>query len=442
MNHALRVALQRKQKALDAAHKVNAVARNDGNRELTASEKREFEDHMADYRSAERDIVEERAAIEDERSAPALRVPGRAPALGTGVGGRRYAELFPDAAHDDGGFASLGDFLRALHGGLADQRMVPAASSGASEGVGADGGFMVPSQYVADMLDASLEEEIVRSRAVVRPMDTNSMYVSGFNTLNHTSSIGGFAASWMTEGSSMTVQKGLIRTITMKAKKLGILTAATNELVADSPYFERELIPMLTKAIGWYLDLAFLTGDGAGEPLGVLNDPALVTVNKEGSQAASTITWNNLKEMFGRLHPASHKNAVWVANTATKVQLLGLVQYAKNVAGTENVGGTWIPVLRDDGKGGFTILGIPVLFTEKTPTLGTVGDILLTDFTQYIIGMRREMTLDKSGHLGFQTDETHFRGIVRADGFGRWNAPMTPKTGSTLSWCVALQTRA
>lgn len=443
MNLKLRDLLARKERQVSFSRGITDAAARQG-RDLTEAERAQVDQALLALDEINAQIKAEHEKIEAERTAPAIGGPGARTGLslaGAIAIGPRYAQMFPDAHLNAGGFDSMGDFLRTLHNGLADPRMVPAASSGASEGVGADGGYLVPTRLVAELMDASLEDEIVRPRAALRPMDTNSAYVSGFNTLNHSSSIGGFAAGWLGEGGSLSAQKGLVRSLTLYAKKLGILTAATNELLADSPYFERELIPLLAKAIGWYLDLAFLTGSGVGEPLGVLNDPALITVNKEASQPAATITWNNLKAMFGRLHPASHKNAVWVANNAAKVELLGLVQLVKNVAGTENVGGSWIPVMRDDGNGGFTILGLPVLFTEKTPTLGTVGDIILADFSQYIVGLRKEMTLDKSGHLGFQTDETYYRAILRADGMGRWNAAMTPKAGSTLSWAVVLQTR-
>ena len=55
--------------------------------------------------------------------------------------------------------------------------------------------------------------------------------------------------------------------------------------------------------------------------------------------------------------------------------------------------------------------------------------------------MRKEMTLDSSMHVGFATDETAFRAIVRSDGQGKWDAAYTPKNGSTQSWAVTLASR-
>jgi len=46
------------------------------------------------------------------------------------------------------------------------------------------------------------------------------------------------------------------------------------------------------------MDYAFINGTGEGQPLGIINDPALITVDKEDSQAAATITYQNVVNMF------------------------------------------------------------------------------------------------------------------------------------------------
>src|SRR5439155_12909403 len=101
---------------------------------------------------------------------------------------------------------------------------------------------------------------------------------------------------------------------------------------------------------GWHLDYAFLNGTGAGQPKGVLNDAALITVTKEAGQATGTILYENVVKMFARLHPALVQDAVWIANPTTIPQLLLMTVKVKNVAGTENVGGSAIGALQGDGR--------------------------------------------------------------------------------------------
>jgi len=98
---------------------------------------------------------------------------------------------------------------------------------------------------------------------------------------------------------------------------------------------------------------------------------------------------------------------------------------------------------RCSGKraGKFTLLGKEVLFTEKCPALGAKGDLILADLSQYAIGMRKEIALDRSNVPGWMEDMTDYRVIVRVDGQGTWDKPITPKNGATLSWAVALEAR-
>jgi hypothetical protein len=67
---------------------------------------------------------------------------------------------------------------------------------------------------------------------------------------------------------------------------------------------------------------------------------------------------------------------------------------------------------------------------------------MFVDPSQYAIGIRRDMRLEKSNIPGWTQDLMSYRVLVRFDGMGMWNAPITPKNGATLSWCVSLAARA
>ena len=379
----------------------------------------------------EKDLAKERAKGADRISPSGDLIPEKPPA-GPGRSGSRYADLFGPPT-DKGDFENYEEFLKAVTSHTGDARLQAAIFAAAGEKFPSEGGFFVPPEFAAEMLDAALEGEIVRPRAQVTAMISASKKISGVDVSSPTSSFGA-EAQWLQESGSGTVRTMRVRAIELHARKLALFAAASNELVADGVSFEDQLSGALIKGLSWGLDLAFLQGDGAGKPLGVLNSPALITVAKETGQLANSIVYENLAKIFGRLHPASMSKAVWVANSSAIPQLLQLTIGV-------GTGGTHFPVLREN-DGLFFIFTREVLFTEKLPALGTKGDIILADFSQYSIGLRKEVSLDRSQHVGFAKDEANYRSIVRADGQGRWQKAYTPKNGPTLSPFVALATRS
>lgn len=104
-------------------------------------------------------------------------------------------------------------------------------------------------------------------------------------------------------------------------------------------------------------------------------------------------------------------------------------------------GGDRIPVMTES-NGQFKILTRPVLFTEKTETLGSKGDIMLCDFSQYVVGLRSDMRFDTSIHVAFTTDEILSRIIERHDGEPLWDEALTLEDGATtVSPFVVLEAR-
>ena len=82
---------------------------------------------------------------------------------------------------------------------------------------------------------------------------------------------------------------------------------------------------------------------------------------------------------------------------------------------------------------------IPV---EYSNTLGTQGDIVLADYSQYGIVDKGGIQAASSMHVAFLTDEMVFRITYRVDGEPLWNAQLTPFKGSnTLSPFVSLASR-
>jgi len=86
-----------------------------------------------------------------------------------------------------------------------------------------------------------------------------------------------------------------------------------------------------------------------------------------------------------------------------------------------------------------TILGRPVIFTEKVPKLGVTGALSFVDFGFYLIGDRQVMSAMSSPHFKFQNDVTAYRIVERLDGRPWLQSAITPRnTSATLSAYVTL----
>ena len=262
-------------------------------------------------------------------------------------------------------------------------------------------------------------------------MKSNVLKVPGWDADDHSSSPGaGLTGQWLPEGGTATETYAKARQIELNTKKLAIYTSASNELIADGIDIERQIGNMMIKTSAWTLDDAILNGTGAGQPLGILNASCLITVAGEGGQAGSPIIHENVVKIYARLAPQCYAISIWLASATCVPQLLSL----SFAVGT---GGVPSPVVSYQ-NGQFVMMGRPVVFSEKMPALGSAGCLALVDPTQYALGMRKEVSIDKSVVPGWTTDTMSFRTILRADGMPMWDTFITPKNGDSLSCFVAI----
>lgn len=306
---------------------------------------------------------------------------------------------------------------------------------------GAGGGFLIPEVLRSEILRLNQETAVVRPRARVVPMESLRLSFPAIDETSRASSIhGGIISYWEEEAATHTESAPEFQAITLQARKLVTYTTVPNELLTDSPgalqMFISELFP---EALAFDEDDAFIGGDGVGKPLGALNasNNAIISVDAESGQAASTIYWENIIKMYSRMLPQSINRAVWVVSTDVFPELATMAL---------NVGTGGVPVWLPDGQGAPTmnLLGRPIVVTEKTPAaLGTVGDISFVDFGFYLVGDRQMMSASSSEHVNFTTDKTAFKIVSRVDGRPWLQSAITPRNGAaTLSPFVQLATRS
>jgi HK97 family phage major capsid protein len=323
--------------------------------------------------------------------------------------------------------------LRPVRGKLEELRD---AYSGTVPG---DGGFLVPEEFRATLLELALEGSIVRPRATVIPMTALRLRIPMIDSSTNVGQVhGGMVAYWTEESAELVESAARFGSVLLEAQKLTGLSAVPNELMMDAPGFAAFVERAWPSAIRFFEDIAYLRGSGVGEPLGFLGagNTAAIAVAEDASpdQAANTIVADNIYSMASRMLPTSFGNAVWLVAHDAMGQIFKLAADDNSPVFLTNIANGW-PV---------TILGRPVIFTEKTVALGTRGDIALVDLGYYLIGDRMTMQMSRSEHARFTRDQTMFRIIQRTDGRPWLNTPITPANGSanTLTPFVELATRA
>lgn len=342
----------------------------------------------------------------------------------------------------DGEFSTSSDYFQSIwHNGARDaatQAKLGRIRNAFSSTVPSEGGYLIPETLRSELLMVSLETAVVRPRARVIPMESLRVpFPSVDSTSNENSVFGGVVGYWTEEGASLTNTEASFGRIVLDAKKLTAYTEVPNELISDSAIsFQAFIDQIFPEALGWYEDVAFLTGTGAGEPLGVLNAEGMVQVAGEGSQPADTIVWENIIKAFARMLPASLNRAVWVVSPDTFPELATMAL---------SVGSGGSAVWLNNGVAGppMTILGRPVIISEKASALGGAGDINFIDFGFYLVGDRQVMSAMSSPHYKFGNDMTAYRIIERVDGRPWLESAITPANGgATLSPYVQLAERA
>lgn len=340
-------------------------------------------------------------------------------------------------------WATFGGFLQAVHqahsGHGVDIRLA-AAATGMGEQVGPDGGYAVPREFATGIEKNMWDTGQVLSRVSDRPVSGNAIT---FNVIDERSRVdgsrrGGVLGYWTDEGGSPTQSQVKLAQIEMKLRKVAALGYMTEELLQDAPALDAELTSAFGEELLFLVEDSIINGTGAVKPLGVLQAPCLISVSKETNQAGVSILSTNLSKMWARLPARSQASAVWLVNVDTQPQL-------DELSLPIGTGGMASPFVNWSSDGtALRIKGKPVIPVEYCATLGTVGDIILADLSQYRL-IRKDSGVQQSSsiHVRFVQGESTFRAIYRVDGQPLPRTAITPFKGtSTLSPFVALATRA
>jgi HK97 family phage major capsid protein len=190
--------------------------------------------------------------------------------------------LGPVARHSSAyGFRDFGDFAAAVRmaatpGGETDGRlMAAAASTYGNESSGTDGGFAIPPDFRAAIMEKAFGEMSLISRTDQVPVAGNSLTIPTSMTTPWGSD--GITAYWTGEAAAITQSKPALQNVNVRLDKLSVLVPMTDELLEDAPAMGAIVSRMAGEKIDFKVSNAIAYGNGVGQPLGFMNSPVIIS---------------------------------------------------------------------------------------------------------------------------------------------------------------------
>lgn len=264
-----------------------------------------------------------------------------------------------------------------------------------SEGEDADGGYLVPEEYRLEVMKRSNDASVIRPRAQVIPMGSNTLNLNYEDTRPDV-----FITS---EGASKTTTSSTFGRTQLTLKKLAAIMQMTDELKDDSGIGIMDyLTTQLAEAIARKEDELFMSGNGTTEPAGIDDYAGIPTVD-----AGGTLTYQTLVDAKYELPQGYRNNAVWICHRTVLAELNKLADDNNRPLLVNVQGGT-----------SETLLGYPVLEHNNMDQ----SKIFFGDLGRYVIGDGGSMKIDTSMHAtvgnsnSFEEDKTALRVVKRIDG--------------------------
>lgn len=264
-----------------------------------------------------------------------------------------------------------------------------------SIGTDTEGGYLVPDEYEQRLIDALQEQNFFRQLATV--ITTSS----GDRNIPVVSSHG--EAAWMDESGLYTESDDTFGLISLGAYKLGTAIKVSDELLNDSVFdLEGYIATEFTRRIGAKEEEAFLVGDGKKKPTGVF-----VSAQNSVTTSGTSITFDDVMDLYHSLRVPYRKNAVWLLNDTT-VKALRKVK-----DGNGNY--IWQPSVQAGEPD--TILNRPYYTSSFVPDLAAGNKVMaFGDFSYYWIADRQGRSFKRLNELYAANGQVGFLASQRVDG--------------------------
>lgn len=219
---------------------------------------------------------------------------------------------------------------------------------------GPSGGFSVPSVIAQMIIEAPVEVSVMRSISSVETISTP----------NYTRliEVSGAGYEYVRQGGTRTatdtpVFQEVSPTLAIIAAKAPITLEAMEDPQHDlAAFITRSLATRFAEAEG--KDFIAGRGEAEGEPLGLLVDPRLTTVNSAGGLGLNA---DRLLDLTAEVHSTYHNGAVYLMNRKTK----------NAISKMKNSNGDYIVTNSPVAGVASTLWGYPIVIDDNMPDVGT-----------------------------------------------------------------------
>ena len=349
---------------------------------LSADDVAAYEKMEADIVSIgkEIDILERQAEMEKQLNAPVNTPVREKPDNGAGIKTGRASDAYKNA------FWKL----------MQNNQLSYSVHDTLQIGTDSEGGYLVPDEYEATLIDKLTDENIMRGLATIITS------ANGDKKIPVVASHG--EAVWTDEGEEYTESDDEFGTVSLGAHKLSTIIKVSEELLNDSAFnLETYISSEFARRMGAAEELAFINGNGTGKPTGVINT-AEVGVT---SASANAITTDEIIDLYHSLRTPYRKNAAFLANDST-IKAIRKLKDSNNQY-------LWQPGLQAGQPD--TILNRPIHTSAYMPEIGGGNKILLFgDLKYYWIADRQGRSFQRLNELFAKNGQVGFRVFQRVDG--------------------------
>uniref|UniRef100_A0A6M3J7R2 Putative capsid protein n=1 Tax=viral metagenome TaxID=1070528 RepID=A0A6M3J7R2_9ZZZZ len=401
--------------------KADAIKRMRDILDLSETEKRDInEAETAEYTKLEKSLDDFDAKIQREEKLEAREEESRE------VINPIYKPKAPPSkkAENDEEFRNLQDFIGAIIQSpfKRDKRLDSLEYREQSMTGGAQGGFMVPAQFRPELMSLTPEAQVIRSRATVIPAGDPPDSEVILNALDQGSAKnmwGGVTVDWIAEGGAKPETNLYLKQIKLNPHEVAAHVVITDKLLRNWQAAAALVSKQLSGAIRESEEEKFLRGSGVGCPLGVLNSSAIIL---QPRSSAGLIGYADVVNVYSRFYQ-DMTAPVWLCSPTIIPQLTQMVDASSHLV--------WQPNAREGTPN--TLMGIPMVFKYRQPGLGNTGDLMLCDFSPYLIKDGSGPFIGMSEHVHFTSNKTVIKAFWNTDGAPWLTEPIVPSTSNSTA---------